>query len=33
MVQRPATVAHAVAYSYQEARRILIAWGALRGIA
>jgi hypothetical protein len=26
-------VRHAVAYSYQEARRILIAWGALRGIA
>ena len=26
-------VNHAVAYSYQEARRILIAWGALRGIA
>ena len=26
-------VAHAVAYSYQEARRILITWGALRGIA
>ena len=26
-------ITHAVAYSYQEARRILIAWGALRGIA
>ena len=29
----PPAVVHAVAYSYQEARRILIAWGALRGIA
>ena len=26
-------VVYDVAYSYQEARRILIAWGALRGIA
>jgi hypothetical protein len=26
-------VQHAVAHSYQEARRILIEWGALRGIA